>query len=203
MPLQGLALPVTLWESEVLPRRVPATSPPGWTHSPPAGELVWVGAGLDQVAVYFREDAPVLGPPPSAAPAPESAEARPGCPRPGRHVLGRPARGDRARGGGRAPRALGARLGRGRSRTTPGRRSAPAGATSASRPEAPPPLLAHARRRRHFHPGPLGDGRPSLPPGTPTGARSRNSCSSGKGSSPATACAVEAFPAAMGPSTRS
>ncbi|MGG7379212.1 hypothetical protein ACQ7B2_10810, partial [Escherichia coli] len=35
-----------------------------------SGELVWVGAGLDRVAVFFREDAPVLGRP-SAAPAPE------------------------------------------------------------------------------------------------------------------------------------
>ena len=35
VPLQGLALPVTLWESEVLPRRVPATSPRGWTPSAP------------------------------------------------------------------------------------------------------------------------------------------------------------------------
>src|SRR4029079_14902924 len=26
-----------------------------------SGEVVWVGAGLDRVAVYFREDAPVLG----------------------------------------------------------------------------------------------------------------------------------------------
>jgi ATP-dependent Lhr-like helicase len=30
-----------------------------------SGEVVWVGAGLDRVAVYFREDAPALGPPPA------------------------------------------------------------------------------------------------------------------------------------------
>jgi ATP-dependent Lhr-like helicase len=36
---------------------------------------VWVGAGLDRVAVYFREDAPLLGAP-AGAPPPESAEAQ-------------------------------------------------------------------------------------------------------------------------------
>jgi ATP-dependent Lhr-like helicase len=38
-----------------------------------SGELIWSGAGLDRVAVFFREDAPVLGRP-SAAPAPEGEE---------------------------------------------------------------------------------------------------------------------------------
>jgi ATP-dependent helicase Lhr and Lhr-like helicase len=32
-----------------------------------SGELVWVGAGLDRVAVFFRDDAPVLGQPGAAA----------------------------------------------------------------------------------------------------------------------------------------
>jgi ATP-dependent Lhr-like helicase len=70
VPLQGLALPVSLWESEVLPRRVPAYTPSQLDALCASGELVWVGAGLDRVAVYFREDAPVLGRPPGA-PAPE------------------------------------------------------------------------------------------------------------------------------------
>src|SRR5205807_416120 len=35
-----------------------------------SGELVWVGAGLDRVAVFFRDDAAMLGRP-SAAPLPE------------------------------------------------------------------------------------------------------------------------------------
>jgi ATP-dependent helicase Lhr and Lhr-like helicase len=35
-----------------------------------SGEVVWVGAGLDRVAVYFRDDAGLLGPP-GADPAPE------------------------------------------------------------------------------------------------------------------------------------
>src|SRR5687767_11357610 len=74
VPLQGLALPVSLWESEVLPRRVPGYQPSWLDGLCAAGELVWVGAGLDRVAVYFREDAPVLGRP-AGAPPPESAEA--------------------------------------------------------------------------------------------------------------------------------
>ena len=39
-----------------------------------SGEVVWVGAGLDRVAIYFRDDAPVLGPPPGD-PAPEGEVA--------------------------------------------------------------------------------------------------------------------------------
>ncbi len=74
VPLQGLALPVSLWESEVLPRRVPGYQP-GWLDGLCAsGEVVWVGAGLDRVALYFRDDAPLLGRP-AGAPAPESEEA--------------------------------------------------------------------------------------------------------------------------------
>ncbi len=70
VPLQGLSLPVSLWESEVLPRRVPGFSPGQLDQLCAAGEVVWVGAGLDRVAVFFREDAPVLGRP-AAAPRPE------------------------------------------------------------------------------------------------------------------------------------
>jgi ATP-dependent Lhr-like helicase len=61
VPLQGLALPVSLWESEVLPRRVPNYQPAWLDQLCASGELVWVGAGLDRVTVYFREDAPALG----------------------------------------------------------------------------------------------------------------------------------------------
>ncbi len=74
VPLQGLALPVSLWESEVLPRRVPGYQPAWLDALCASGELVWVGTGLDRVALFFREDAPVLGRP-AASPAPESAEA--------------------------------------------------------------------------------------------------------------------------------
>ena len=61
VPLQALPLPVALWESDVLPRRVPGYQPASLDQLCATGELVWVGAGLDRVAVYFREDASALG----------------------------------------------------------------------------------------------------------------------------------------------
>jgi ATP-dependent helicase Lhr and Lhr-like helicase len=70
VPLQGLSLPVSLWESEVMPRRVPGFNPGQLDQLCASGEVVWVGAGLDRVAVYFREDAGALGRP-AAAPRPE------------------------------------------------------------------------------------------------------------------------------------
>ena len=73
VPLQALPLPVSLWESEVLPRRVPGYRPEQLDLLCASGELVWVGAGLDRVAVFFRDDAPLLGRP-SAALAPHGPE---------------------------------------------------------------------------------------------------------------------------------
>src|SRR5207247_2327894 len=70
VPLQRLALPVALWESELLPRRVPGYQPAQLDQLCATGELVWIGAGLDRVAVFFREDAPALGRP-AGVPAPE------------------------------------------------------------------------------------------------------------------------------------
>jgi len=70
IPLQALALPVSLWESDVLPRRVPSYRPEQLDQLCGSGELVWAGAGLDRVAVFFRDDAAALGQP-AAAPAPE------------------------------------------------------------------------------------------------------------------------------------
>ena len=70
VPLQGLSLPVSLWESEVLPRRVPRFNPGQLDQLCAAGEVVWVGAGLERVAVFFREDAAALGRP-AAAPRPD------------------------------------------------------------------------------------------------------------------------------------
>ncbi|MEA2348702.1 MAG: ATP-dependent helicase Lhr and Lhr-like helicase, partial [Thermoleophilaceae bacterium] len=75
VPLQGLALAPEVWERDVLPRRVGAYSY-AWMDSLCAGgELVWVGAGSlgrtsGKVALYFREDARWLGPPPNKAAAP-------------------------------------------------------------------------------------------------------------------------------------
>ena len=74
-PLQGLALPAAQWEGEVLPRRLADYGPARLDELAARGEIVWVGAGAGgvgggRVAIYFREDAPLLGPP-SADPAPE------------------------------------------------------------------------------------------------------------------------------------
>ncbi|HEX2302650.1 MAG TPA: DEAD/DEAH box helicase [Gaiella sp.] len=68
VPLQGLALPVALWESEILPRRVPGYQPAALDQLCASGEVVWVGAGLDRVALFYREDAPVLGAPTAGEP---------------------------------------------------------------------------------------------------------------------------------------
>jgi ATP-dependent Lhr-like helicase len=73
VPLQALALPVGLWESELLPRRVPGYRPEHLDALCASGEVVWVGAGLDRVALYFREDAAVLGQV-AGAPRPEGWE---------------------------------------------------------------------------------------------------------------------------------
>jgi ATP-dependent Lhr-like helicase len=84
VPLQGLALPVEIWERDVLPRRTGAYSP-SWLDSLCAsGEIVWVGAGpvgrSGRVALYFRDDAPAIGPPAAGAsqragaPSPSASE---------------------------------------------------------------------------------------------------------------------------------
>jgi len=70
VPLQALPLPVALWESEVLPRRVSGYRPMELDALCATGEVVWVGAGTDRVALFFREDAAALGQP-AAAPPPE------------------------------------------------------------------------------------------------------------------------------------
>ena len=74
VPLQGLALPADVWERDVLPRRVGAYSPTWMDQLCASGELVWVGAGAlgrnsGRVALYFREDAAAIGPPPQSKPS--------------------------------------------------------------------------------------------------------------------------------------
>jgi ATP-dependent helicase Lhr and Lhr-like helicase len=70
VPLQGLALAPEVWERDVLPRRTGGAYSQAWMDQLCAsGELVWVGAGAlgrrsGRVALYFREDARWLGPPP-------------------------------------------------------------------------------------------------------------------------------------------
>jgi ATP-dependent Lhr-like helicase len=79
VPLQGLALTPRTWEREVLPRRVGAYSPVWMDELCASGELVWIGAGAlgrndGRVALYFREDAALLGPPPRRGDPPAADE---------------------------------------------------------------------------------------------------------------------------------
>jgi ATP-dependent helicase Lhr and Lhr-like helicase len=71
VPLQGLALTPEVWERDVLPRRLGAYSAAWMDELSTAGELVWIGAGAlgrsGRVAIYFREDVRLAGPPPSNA----------------------------------------------------------------------------------------------------------------------------------------
>ena len=82
MPLQGLALPVASWERDVLAARTGSYSP-AWLDSLCAGgEVVWVGAGSlgrdsGRVALYFREDAALLGRPSSPAGARRESPEQP------------------------------------------------------------------------------------------------------------------------------
>ncbi len=87
-----------------------------------SGELAWVGAGAlgrsGRVALYFREDAPAIGPPPAAArslgsqpPSGRRARAAARAPLAGTLLLHRPARRAALPAGGAARGALGPRLG--------------------------------------------------------------------------------------------
>ncbi|MGH3034723.1 MAG: Lhr family ATP-dependent helicase, partial [Gaiellaceae bacterium] len=76
VPLQGIALPVALWEGEVLPRRVAGYQPAQLDQLSASGEVAWVGAGLERVALYFREDAAALGRPAALPPPEEPAHLR-------------------------------------------------------------------------------------------------------------------------------
>ncbi|MCW3034563.1 MAG: box helicase, partial [Solirubrobacterales bacterium] len=77
VPLQGLALPVETWERDVLPRRTGAYSQTWLDALCASGELVWVGAGptgrSGRVALYYREDAAAIGPPPARGATPPPA----------------------------------------------------------------------------------------------------------------------------------
>jgi len=70
VPLQGVALMPKTWEADVLPRRLGAYSQSWLDELCTSGELVWIGAGAlgrndGRVALYFREDVRLAGPPPS------------------------------------------------------------------------------------------------------------------------------------------
>ncbi|HEX6228801.1 MAG TPA: helicase-related protein [Solirubrobacterales bacterium] len=81
VPLQGVALTPKVWEGDVLPRRLGAYSPTWLDELCTSGELVWIGAGArgrsdGRVALYFREDVRLAGPPPANAKL-ERAEGEP------------------------------------------------------------------------------------------------------------------------------
>ncbi|MEK6251285.1 MAG: DEAD/DEAH box helicase [Actinomycetota bacterium] len=72
IPLQGLSLTPAVWERDVLPRRLGAYSPSWLDEVCTSGEVVWIGAGAlgrsdGRVAMYFREDVRLAGPPPANA----------------------------------------------------------------------------------------------------------------------------------------
>jgi ATP-dependent helicase Lhr and Lhr-like helicase len=69
VPLQGVALTPEVWERDVLPRRLGAYSQTWLDSLTTGGEIVWIGAGAvgrsGRVALYFREDVRLAGPPPA------------------------------------------------------------------------------------------------------------------------------------------
>jgi len=72
VPLQGVTLTPKVWEDDVLPRRLGAYSPTWLDELCTSGELVWIGAGArgrsdGRVALYFRDDVRLAGPPPANA----------------------------------------------------------------------------------------------------------------------------------------
>ncbi|HEY3725923.1 MAG TPA: DEAD/DEAH box helicase [Solirubrobacteraceae bacterium] len=78
VPLQGLPLPADVWERDILPRRIGAYSPSWMDQLCASGEVVWIGAGAlgrnsGRVALFFREDLPLLGPPPYRGEIPSQA----------------------------------------------------------------------------------------------------------------------------------
>ncbi len=76
--LQGVALPVTAWETDVLPLRVPGYRPDMLDELCGGGELVWVGAGQGKAALYLRGEAALLhaAPVPPEHPIVEAIRAR-------------------------------------------------------------------------------------------------------------------------------
>jgi ATP-dependent Lhr-like helicase len=72
VPLQGVALTPKVWERDVLPRRVGRLNPTWLDQLCTSGELVWIGAGSvgrsdGRVALYFRDDVHLAGPPAALA----------------------------------------------------------------------------------------------------------------------------------------
>ena len=135
VPLQGVALTPEVWERDVLPRRLGAYSQTWLDELSTSGELVWIGAGplgrTGRVALYFREDVRLAGPPPSNAklepPEGEIHDAIRERLAAAPVVLARPRRRARASSARSSRRRSGIWPGRARRPTTPSRRCAPGG----------------------------------------------------------------------------
>ena len=139
VPLQGVALTPKVWEGDVLPRRLGAYSPAWLDELCTSGELVWIGAGArgrsdGRVALYFREDVRLAGPPPANAKLERSEGA------PQEAIRERLVAGPSFWGGRSAPsRAR-------RSRASP-RSSPPSTTSTAAPPRTSSPTCASSRRR--------------------------------------------------------
>jgi ATP-dependent Lhr-like helicase len=73
--LQGVALPLSEWEREILPARIRDYNPASLDTAMAAGEVVWVGHGAlgerdGRLALYLAESLPALLPPPELQPLP-------------------------------------------------------------------------------------------------------------------------------------
>ena len=90
VPLQWLPLAPDVWERDVLARRVEGYRSSWLDELCATGELVWVGAEGGRVSLLYRDEAPLFGPPPGAAPAPrgEAHEAVRAVLAPGPRFLG-------------------------------------------------------------------------------------------------------------------
>ena len=134
VPLQGLALPVEIWERDVLPRRTGAYSQTWLDASARAASSCGSAPGAlgrsGRVALYFREDAPRSGRRRAraarAARAPPSARARAAAraPRARARASSPTCSPSSTRPPRRCARRCGTSCGRARSPTTPGRRCA-------------------------------------------------------------------------------
>ena len=135
----------------------PTTARRASTSSPRAGEIVWVGAGAGgvgggRVAIYFREDAPLLGPPPARprARGRPVADALRAALAARRELLGRPARGGAGARARRSSPRSGRSSGPARSPTTSGCRCARPRRAAAAAPgparARPPAALGGAGR---------------------------------------------------------
>ena len=77
-PLQRLPLAPEVWERQVLPLRMDYR-PELLDQLCTSGEVVWLGADAGRVAISFREDAALLGPPGGQAPPPADPVVRGGA----------------------------------------------------------------------------------------------------------------------------